>query len=279
MANTNFKIFAESASDTMTDSEYSADPQRIGGVEPGLAKSNLHNKLYRQATIMAAAIAQVMAERGFDAMDHDYNGLVAGIKQAFVYSVNDKKPGADGNVDYRLLSLNDIYPVGSIYMSVNATDPSALFEGTTWQQIAGGRCLIGADANYKAGTMGGDATVTLASNQIPAHGHTATVGSNGTHKHNRGTMNIIGTLGLSRAYYDTASGAFTIGTQRRAGETDAHEYITYNDASFDASRTWTGETSEAGNHTHSVTISSAGGGQAHNNMQPYLVVYIWKRIK
>ncbi len=277
MANTNFKIFAESASDTMTDSEYSADPQRIGGVEPGLAKSNLHNKLYRQATIMAAAIAQVMAERGFDAMDNDYNGLVAGLKQAFVYSVNDKKPGADGNVDYRLLSLNDVYPVGSIYMSVNATDPSSLFEGTTWQQIAGGRCLIGADANYKAGTMGGDATVTLALNQIPAHGHTATAGSNGTHKHNRGSMEITGSLCQGNYENNFTSGAFY--QDGSMGGPCAHKGDWRYLAKFQASRAWTGETSEEGNHTHSVTINSAGGGQAHNNMQPYLVVYIWKRIK
>lgn len=277
MANTNFKIFAESASDTMTDSEYSADPQRIGGVEPGLAKSNLHNKLYRQATIMAAAIAQVMAERGFDAMDNDYNGLVAGLKQAFVYSVNDKKPGADGNVDYRLLSLNDVYPVGSIYMSVNATDPSVLFEGTTWQQIAGGRCLIGADANYKAGTMGGDATVTLALNQIPAHGHTATAGSNGTHKHNRGSMEITGSLCQGNYENNFTSGAFY--QDGSMGGPCAHKGDWRYLAKFQASRAWTGETSEEGNHSHSITISSAGGGQAHNNMQPYLVVYIWKRIK
>lgn len=277
MANTNFKIFAESASDTMTDSEYSADPQRIGGVEPGLAKSNLHNKLYRQATIMAAAIAQVMAERGFDAMDNDYNGLVAGLKQAFVYSVNDKKPGADGNVDYRLLSLNDVYPVGSIYMSVNATDPSSLFEGTTWQQIAGGRCLIGADANYKAGTMGGDATVTLALNQIPAHGHTATAGSNGTHKHNRGSMEITGSLCQGNYENNFTSGAFY--QDGSMGGPCAHKGDWRYLAKFQASRAWTGETSEEGNHTHSVTINSAGDGQAHNNMQPYLVVYIWKRIK
>lgn len=277
MANTNFKIFAESASDTMTDSEYSADPQRIGGVEPGLAKSNLHNKIYRQATIMAAAIAQVMAERGFDAMDNDYNGLVAGLKQAFVYSVNDKKPGADGNVDYRLLSLNDVYPVGSIYMSVNATDPSSLFEGTTWQQIAGGRCLIGADANYKAGTMGGDATVTLALNQIPAHGHTATAGSNGTHKHNRGSMEITGSLCQGNYENNFTSGAFY--QDGSMGGPCAHKGDWRYLAKFQASRAWTGETSEEGNHTHSVTINSAGGGQAHNNMQPYLVVYIWKRIK
>ena len=273
MANTNFKTFAESTPDIMTDIEYSADPQRINGVEPGLAKSNLHNKLYRQATIMATAIAQVMVERGFDAMDNDYNGLVEGLRQTFVYSVNDKKPGADGNVDYRLLSLSDVYPVGSVYMSVNATDPGTLFEGTTWQQIAGGRCLIGADATYKAGTMGGDASVTLSAEQMPKHNHAATVSSNGAHKHNRGTMNITGYFGVDGNSW--ADGAFYKnggmgGAKGGSGNNNKCE--------FDASLTWTGETNEAGTHSHELTINSAGSGQAHNNMQPYLVVYIWKRI-
>ena len=35
--------------------------------------------------------------------------------------------------------------------------------------------------------------------------------------------------------------------------------------------------SAAGSHTHNVTINNAGGGQPHNNMQPYLVVHMWKR--
>lgn len=47
--------------------------------------------------------------------------------------------------------------------------------------------------------------------------------------------NITGSLGLSKSFFDKASGAFTIGTQRCAGETDVHQYITYNDASFNAS--------------------------------------------
>lgn len=276
MANTNFKTFAESAPDIMTDIEYSTDPQRINGVEPGLAKSNLHNKLYRQATIMASAIAQVMTERGFDAMDDDYDGLVAGIRQAFIYSVNDKKAGADGNVDYRLLSLSDVYPVGSIYMSVNATDPGTFFEGTTWQPIAGGRCLIGADATYKGGTAGGEASVTLKESEMPKHTHSGSIAANGAHKHNRGTMEITGAIKLWKYY--AAEGAFVLDGSWGYAETKNGGGDPTARADFKASRTWTGETSEDGYHAHSLTIGSAGSGQAHNNMQPYLVVYIWKRI-
>ena len=31
------------------------------------------------------------------------------------------------------------------------------------------------------------------------------------------------------------------------------------------------------NHSHTVSIGNAGGNQAHNNIQPYVSIYIWKR--
>ena len=52
--------------------------------------------------------------------------------------------------------FNLIYPVGSIYMSVNSTDPGTLFGGT-WEQIED-RFLLAAGSTYAAGTTGGTKT-------------------------------------------------------------------------------------------------------------------------
>ena len=39
----------------------------------------------------------------------------------------------------------------------------------------------------------------------------------------------------------------------------------------------TAHTDAAGNHTHTISIGNAGSSQSHNNMQPYISCYIWKR--
>lgn len=279
MANTNFKIFAESATDLQTDAEYSTDSQRINGVEPGLAVAAMHNKLYKQATIMVAAIAQVLVERGFDAMDNNYDGLVQALRQAFVFSINNTKADANGNISYDLLGFDDIYPVGFIMITADNVNPGTRFGGT-WQQIAGGRCLIGANSTYPAGSTGGAATHQLTVNEMPLHNHGVTVSSSGNHKHNRGTMDITGTFAgddsARAAHYGAApTGAFyDAGRVNLDLESDSGSGTR---VGFQASRTWTGETNSAGAHDHTVTIRNAGGGAAHNNMQPYLAVYIWQR--
>ena len=60
MATHNFQIFDESMTDTMTDIDYQTDSQRTNGVIPGVADPLLHNKLYRQCSVMAYAIAQTI---------------------------------------------------------------------------------------------------------------------------------------------------------------------------------------------------------------------------
>lgn len=76
-------------------------------------------------------------------------------------------------------SLIDIvYPIGSIYMSVNAADPSKLFSGTSWEKLKG-RFLLGSNSTYKPGSTGGEATHTLTQNEMPKHTHAMYSGNGG----------------------------------------------------------------------------------------------------
>ena len=126
-----------------------------------------------------------------------------------------------------------IYPVGSIYMSVNSTSPATLFGGT-WAQIED-TFLLSAGSTYTAGDTGGEAEHSLSSAEMPLHNHNLVNG------------------GDSITVYNTSEVMFTQGLQ---GSPTGYWY----DANKGKSK-----------------IANAGGGQAHNNMPPYLVVYVWKR--
>lgn len=147
--------------------------------------------------------------------------------------------------------IDVIYPIGSIYMSMSATNPATLFGVGTWKRISQGRMLLGADdSTYKAGATGGEATHTLTANEMPAHSHG--ISTSGDHNHKfYGSDNNNG---------NTSEGA------GMGMDTGGNGYM---------SRNMIYHTANAGAHTH--TISNSGGGAAHNNMPPYLVCYIWQR--
>ena len=69
----------------------------------------------------------------------------------------------------KMSQVLNAYPVGSIYMSVNSTNPGELFGGT-WEQIQG-RFLLGQGSGYSAGAIGGEANHALSDNEMPSHRH------------------------------------------------------------------------------------------------------------
>ena len=80
-------------------------------------------------------------------------------------STNTTVPSSKAVYDF----INTIYPVGSIYMSVNATNPSVLFGGT-WEQIKD-TFLLSAGDEYAAGSTGGEKEHTITLTEMPNHRH------------------------------------------------------------------------------------------------------------
>jgi len=152
-----------------------------------------------------------------------------------------------------------IYPVGSIYMSVNSTSPATLFGGK-WERIQD-RFLLAAGSTYAAGSMDGEATHTLTEAELPVHTHTFATDSAGAHTH---SLNRV--LGNSGGNWTGDTAGDLSGSGRKFGYIDSNYGV----------KTVT-NTGSGGAHTHSGTTNGAGGTQPHNNMPPYLAIYMWKR--
>ncbi|MGV2110163.1 hypothetical protein ACQZ46_02675 [Agrobacterium salinitolerans] len=124
-----------------------------------------------------------------------------------------------------------------------------------------GRTLIGLDvmgniaANVIAdaddlGWKGGESSHVITTAEMPSHGHGASMGEAGQHTHN--------------IYYSGFIGGSPVTAIMIREGTPSFGYSDY--------------VQPSGNHVHTLTIDSAGGGTAHNNIQPSAAVTIYIRL-
>lgn len=95
----NFLQFNPSKNNQLSDESYINSAYRTGGIPavPSAAPSSVHNKLFYQTTTMAAALAQVMANRGLTVSDTDLNSLIAVLDKIITLDSNgDMKTGSSG---------------------------------------------------------------------------------------------------------------------------------------------------------------------------------------
>lgn len=165
--------------------------------------------------------------------------------------------------------LSMVYPVGSVYISVNDVSPEK-FLGGTWEKISQGRVLQGASDTQTAGT------------EVSAGLPNISVSSDGAHTHTRGSMNITGYVALHGVGSCTVIGS-EAGAFYGSGANGAYHNAdcvggssSSNDIKFSADRTWTGSTSSDGAHSHSAYITGITGNST-TVQPPALLVNIWKR--
>nr|WP_270242310.1 hypothetical protein [Collinsella tanakaei] len=136
-------------------------------------------------------------------------------------------------------------------MSVNATNPSTLFGGT-WQRIQG-RFLFAANSAHAAGTTGGEETHKLTVDEMPAHDHDMYQSNNSSRE--------LGDFLVSSEGYSTSD---VVGMASTQGISGSHSFRV-------------GTMSNSGYAQGYRVVTKEGGDKSHNNMPPYLSVYIWKR--
>lgn len=174
--------------------------------------------------------------------------------------------------------INVIYPVGTIYTSTTLSTPEQVAAkfGGIWEAYGQGRVLVGAGQatvnnvtrSFTAGATGGYYLINLTAAQLAPH------------YHGRGTQEITASWTASEsgafhnkdAYADGA--AYVRGDYKYKGADGSADHSPW--FGFAASRSWSGRTDggyvyqDANNWT---ACSSAG----HENTQPYVVVYMYRR--
>ena len=161
------------------------------------------------------------------------------------------------------------FPVGAIYISTSSTNPSSLFGGT-WTQIED-MFLLGAGSIYTAGSTGGESTHVLTDVELPSHNHNNTISVSATqsshmHSISSGTGKCTNAGGLGYGYVYAVGGPDNDKSSRSDRTTTAKGVAVMNNSQ------------PAITVTSSITNANTGSNQAHNNMPPYLAVYIWQRI-
>jgi microcystin-dependent protein len=135
------------------------------------------------------------------------------------------------------------WPVGSVFIAVVSTNPATLLGYGTWSAFGAGRVLVSLDAGQAefdtVEETGGAKTHTLATGELPSHDHGG-----------------VTTSRVLKWRTDDAGAGGQIGLIDLGALTGAAGGST---ANFD------------------LGINAQGGGSAHNNLQPYIVVYMWKR--
>ena len=167
--------------------------------------------------------------------------LIADYLKARVETLTNKTLSTGSVVDANVNVveiLKKAYPVGSIYINASvSTNPATLLGFGTWSAFGAGRTLVGIDS--------GDTEFNTLGKTGGAKTHTLTTAELATHAHKVSRGNNI--TGFATPYGAPISGW---GLQP---ENEASSGAYYRDT------------------------DAAGSGNAHNNLQPYIVVYFWKR--
>ena len=180
------------------------------------------------------------------------------------------------NIDKGINLALAMYPVGSIYLSVNNVNPGTIFGGT-WEQIQD-RFLLAAGSTYTGGATGGAASHTHTS---AAHTHTSAAHVHTTAGHVL-TVNEMPSH-THPIYYDTNFCAVSTGNINSwkqglvnvnypSGNYPTNQNQPYTGGGASHSHGNTGSTTPG--NTGSTTPGNTG---SSSSLPPYLAIYVWKR--
>lgn len=162
-----------------------------------------------------------------------------------------------------------VYPVGSIYMSVNDTDPSTLFGGT-WTAWGSGKVPVGVNVNDSdfatVEKTGGEKKHWLTVGEMPKHRHL------GQHTENSHLVNHLQSPTDVNTGRDVVIGDLDVEVQYKVNQNTVSHTTYYLKGSGGTADIYYNEKVQS-----QYGVGDDGGSESHNNLQPYITCYMWKR--
>lgn len=170
-----------------------------------------------------------------------------------------------------------VYPVGSIYMTVNDSYSPAQLFGGDWARWGQGRVPVGMGNNSETNYIVTEATGG-SENGVAAHAHTAAntaPSDTGSATLGAHTGQVIFYDGTYNSLQDVVpTGVFgTTGTVARKSFSSSSGNETHQ-GGFTMNATHAAHMHTLAAHTHTINSSGTSGG----NRMPYITCYMWKRI-
>ena len=257
----------------------------------------------------------------FNSNEVYYNNTTSGIQADKVQGAIDELYACASNYaayNQRLTAVEDyknqIYPIGSIYISATDSTASAVHDrfGGTWEAYATGRTLIGMGSNgtnnyTTIGATGGASSHTITTDNMPSHTHsfsgtTGSTGGGGSHSHSVSNTSTSRTSGgggshshnfaANVVYASSGAGGYATGTASSFPlksvttttstiSNHTHSYTDYYASTTSGAHTLTVAQMPSHNHSFSGTTEAAGKASdaisALSTIDPYITVYMWKR--
>jgi len=230
-------------------------------------------------TANRALVSDATGKMAASAVTDTELGHLTGVSSNIQTQLNGKATSSHTHTASQITDfLNKVYPIGAIYMSVVNTSPATLFGGT-WSAFGAGRTLVGFDSGQTefnaSEKTGGAKTHVLTESEMPSHTHVQNSHNHTQNAHSHGASTDTTGAHTHGVRYDFDGGS---GTNRYTVDILNTPYgTTQTGSSGDHSHVVTINNATAINQASTATNQNTGGGGAHNNLQPYITVYMWKR--
>ena len=209
------------------------------------------NTTYQEGQVIPLTVSDIQTD-----------GLYSASIDAIIAYAADREwvmTSADIDMGIPASVSGEAFPVGSVFVSVVSTNPSTLLGYGTWSAFGAGRTLVGLDAGQTefdtVEETGGAKTHTLQTSEIPSHTHVQDAHTHVQNAHNH-----------TQRYHSATSGGLS--GPVTAPDTSSNTITNYALTTADAT---------AVNQNATAVNQNTGGGGAHNNLSPYIVVYFFKR--